>query len=101
MSHFVAAQEMRTNVQWGFKFKPGQWLAATQIKSWLSARWSEQKAAAKMGGGALDAFLAQEAGAVQAAAADAERSGSESGEWSAGKSGSESEGGSGSGSGSE
>jgi hypothetical protein len=90
----VTGQQMRTAAEWGFKYNPAQWLAATQIKSWLSARWSEQKAAAKKGGGAIEAFLAQEATAVAAAAGagkgKGKGSGAESGEGE--ESGSEAEG---------
>ena len=66
-SHFVAAHEMRTAQQHGFKWEPDQWLAASQIKSWFSKKWAEQKAAAKKGAEAVAAFdLAYEA-AMQAA----------------------------------
>jgi hypothetical protein len=77
MSHFVAAAEMRTNqkcsAEWGFKFKPKLWLAATQIKSWFSKRWAEQKTAAKAGGDAIAKFLALQGKADAEAASDAER----------------------------
>ena len=73
MSHFVAAAEMRTNQKWGFKFKPKLWLAATQIKSWFSKRWAEQKTAAKAGGDAIAKFLALQGKADAEAASDAER----------------------------
>ena len=64
MSHFVAATAMRTDERWGFKFLPRQWLAAAQIKSWMSARWAEQKAAAKKGEEATAAFLQKHTTAI-------------------------------------
>ena len=91
---FVAATAMRTDERWGFKFLPRQWLAAAQIKSWMSARWAEQKAAAKKGEEATAAFLQKHTTAIVEAAAAREAAaagGGSSSESGAGESGSESE----------